>query len=104
MSADEAAVEAYRESSVCPECREGKHRNCDGSAWSNMVDGRVGCSCWGGQWGNHGTRKGMEQIEQALAELETERIAPTTDSLRAALVAERDRLRSTGDEPRDGQS
>lgn len=30
---------------VCPECKQGKHANCDGEAWSDEIDGPVPCSC-----------------------------------------------------------
>lgn len=29
----------------CPECAAGKHRNCDGTTWSNRLDERVTCPC-----------------------------------------------------------
>jgi hypothetical protein len=28
-----------------PDCRDGKHRNCDGMAWSNELDRPAPCSC-----------------------------------------------------------
>jgi hypothetical protein len=30
---------------VCPECRAGKHGNCDGDAWCNVFDEVVPCQC-----------------------------------------------------------
>lgn len=30
---------------TCPECKAGKHRNCDGSAWSDALDDLVECAC-----------------------------------------------------------
>lgn len=30
---------------VCPECKEGKHGNCDGAAWCNAFDFQVQCVC-----------------------------------------------------------
>lgn len=35
---------------VCPECRAGKHLNCDTTAWDNDLDAPVPCECW--KW-NH---------------------------------------------------
>lgn len=35
---------------TCPECREGKHQNCDGRAWDNAKDDYTPCNCakpWG---------------------------------------------------------
>jgi hypothetical protein len=32
-------------SAVCPECRAGKHPNCDGTAWDDDADSLTGCSC-----------------------------------------------------------
>lgn len=29
----------------CPECKNGKHINCDGEAWSVDIDGPVPCAC-----------------------------------------------------------
>lgn len=29
----------------CRECAEGKHVNCDGTAWSNELDGPAPCTC-----------------------------------------------------------
>jgi hypothetical protein len=29
----------------CRECCEGKHRNCDGSAWDNDADAPAPCTC-----------------------------------------------------------
>ena len=31
---------------VCPECRQGKHTNCDSAAWDNTTDQPVICDCW----------------------------------------------------------
>lgn len=30
---------------ICPECKAGKHTNCDGSAWCNALDRDVFCYC-----------------------------------------------------------
>jgi hypothetical protein len=30
---------------VCPECRAGKHGNCDGGAWDWETDAAVPCRC-----------------------------------------------------------
>lgn len=30
---------------ICPECRSGKHRNCDGSALDEAADDIVECRC-----------------------------------------------------------
>lgn len=30
---------------VCPECKAGKHRNCDGTAWCIFRDEPTECSC-----------------------------------------------------------
>ena len=35
---------------VCPECRAGKHDNCDTTAWDNDLDAPVPCECW--KWGH----------------------------------------------------
>lgn len=32
-------------SAICPECRAGKHRNCDGSAWDAENDVPTLCAC-----------------------------------------------------------
>lgn len=29
----------------CPECRAGKHGNCDGTAWDNAADAPASCGC-----------------------------------------------------------
>jgi hypothetical protein len=29
----------------CRECSEGKHPNCDGSAWDNDADAEAPCTC-----------------------------------------------------------
>jgi hypothetical protein len=31
---------------VCPDCRDGKHKACVGSAWDNDEDQPAVCSCW----------------------------------------------------------
>jgi hypothetical protein len=31
--------------SVCPECTQGKHGNCDGTAWDNETDAPTHCAC-----------------------------------------------------------
>jgi hypothetical protein len=36
---------------VCPECKTGKHRNCDGTAWCFITDAPVECSCLECEWG-----------------------------------------------------
>lgn len=30
---------------VCPECAQGKHPNCVGSAWDDTLDAPVPCGC-----------------------------------------------------------
>lgn len=30
---------------VCPECEQGKHRNCNGTAWDFDADELVPCGC-----------------------------------------------------------
>lgn len=30
---------------LCPECRDGKHRNCDGTAWDGETDSLSTCEC-----------------------------------------------------------
>lgn len=30
---------------ICPECRDGKHSNCDGSAWDHRQDSETVCIC-----------------------------------------------------------
>lgn len=35
----------YLDAAVCPDCRDGKHRNCNGDAWSDAVDSLVPCEC-----------------------------------------------------------
>lgn len=30
---------------ICPECRDGKHRNCDGTAWDDLRDQAASCTC-----------------------------------------------------------
>jgi hypothetical protein len=30
---------------TCPECEQGKHRNCDGTAWNNHADDVDACAC-----------------------------------------------------------
>lgn len=30
---------------VCPECTQGKHANCDGTAWDDVNDVPVRCAC-----------------------------------------------------------
>ena len=30
---------------ACPECRAGKHRNCDGTAWDQAADAPTPCPC-----------------------------------------------------------
>lgn len=29
----------------CPECRNGKHQNCDGAAWDDETDDLTLCAC-----------------------------------------------------------
>lgn len=29
----------------CPECSQGKHGNCDGTAWDNEADAPTACTC-----------------------------------------------------------
>lgn len=31
---------------ICPECRAGKHANCDGKAWDDTADCLTVCRCW----------------------------------------------------------
>lgn len=33
------------ELTICPECAQGKHVNCDGTAWDNALDQEVPCAC-----------------------------------------------------------
>lgn len=70
MTEEEAAaarVQAFRDDAVCPECREGKHRNCNGDAWSNVLDEVVSCNCR--TLGRHGDRE-TKQEQEALADLD----------------------------------
>lgn len=30
---------------VCPECVNGKHKNCDGNAWDDVEDELTDCRC-----------------------------------------------------------
>lgn len=30
---------------ACPECDQGKHGNCDGTAWDVEADDRIECPC-----------------------------------------------------------
>lgn len=30
---------------ICPECRNGKHVNCDGQAWDDVADELTVCRC-----------------------------------------------------------
>jgi hypothetical protein len=30
---------------MCPECRDGKHHNCDGSGWDRETDEFIRCPC-----------------------------------------------------------
>lgn len=30
---------------ICPECAQGKHRNCDGTAWNEQTDEIDTCQC-----------------------------------------------------------
>lgn len=30
---------------ICPECAQGKHRNCDGTAWNDRTDLPDTCEC-----------------------------------------------------------
>ena len=32
--------------SICPECRNGKHFNCDSTAWDDATDAPTACACW----------------------------------------------------------
>jgi hypothetical protein len=38
-------VDWLRAHSVCPECRAGKHGNCDGEAWDDAIDAPTACHC-----------------------------------------------------------
>lgn len=31
---------------ICPECLQGKHDNCDSSAWNMEADDLDVCACW----------------------------------------------------------
>lgn len=31
---------------ICPECTQGKHVNCDGTAWCIETDFPCPCDCW----------------------------------------------------------
>lgn len=46
----------------CPECRVGKHDNCDGGAWDFDTDQPTACPCWAE---NHGARS-LEDYEADL--------------------------------------
>lgn len=37
--------EASEGDATCPECRAGKHRNCDGQAWDDAADAPTACAC-----------------------------------------------------------
>jgi hypothetical protein len=30
---------------ICPECAQGKHRNCDGTSWNEVLDSPDTCEC-----------------------------------------------------------
>ena len=34
-----------RDDHICPECKAGKHRNCDGRAWCYQTDSGSPCRC-----------------------------------------------------------
>jgi hypothetical protein len=36
---------------ICPECRDGKHRNCSGVAWCDLMDAETECACLDCEWG-----------------------------------------------------
>lgn len=38
--------EALPSGPVCPECRAGKHGNCDSQAWDEWTDMPTSCLCW----------------------------------------------------------
>jgi len=31
---------------ICPECSQGKHANCDSTAWDIALDLPCACACW----------------------------------------------------------
>jgi len=31
---------------ACPDCEQGKHRNCTGQAWDNVIDDFTVCPCY----------------------------------------------------------
>lgn len=37
--------ETQKWSRICPECRSGKHPNCDGTAFDDVADDIVECRC-----------------------------------------------------------
>lgn len=39
-------IPALWATSDCPECRAGKHANCDGAAWNTNTDSPGLCPCW----------------------------------------------------------
>lgn len=40
-----ARADANHALPCCPECRDGKHGNCDGTAWDNVRDRPTDCRC-----------------------------------------------------------
>jgi hypothetical protein len=40
-----AAHVAPMDERIAPDCRDGKHRICDGLSWSNKADRHIPCSC-----------------------------------------------------------
>lgn len=40
---DPASVQGV--AAICPECRNGKHQNCDGQAWDEEADELTVCEC-----------------------------------------------------------
>lgn len=36
---------------VCPECKTGKHRNCNSLAWCDFHDRETACACLDCEWG-----------------------------------------------------
>jgi hypothetical protein len=44
-AADEIPEKAI-EVQPCPECRAGKHANCDGRSWDFVADEPAPCPCW----------------------------------------------------------
>lgn len=53
MSNDKVAATFHPPANECPECRQGKHGNCNGDSWDNEVDDFVDCACAARSHGYH---------------------------------------------------